>query len=123
MSRRGCPESGGQSTVEFALVLPVVLVTILGLVQIGAIVVERLDVVHLCRVAARAAAVSADPDAAARVAIRRFDPDDRTEVVVSSSTDTVTVTIRRHFRTSIALIGDLVPDVTIDETLTMMSDP
>jgi hypothetical protein len=60
----------GQSTVEFALVLPLLLVFLLGIVQGVALAVEATRVESAAREAARAAAVGRDEsgvrDAAAR---------------------------------------------------------
>ena len=66
----------GSATVEFALVLPLVLVIVLGLVQVGLVVRDRLLVEAAARAAARAAAVQEDPaqvDAAAAAAAPGLD--------------------------------------------------
>ena len=47
----------GQSTVEFALVLPLVVMVLLLVVQVGLVVRDQVLVVHAAREAARAAAV------------------------------------------------------------------
>jgi Flp pilus assembly protein TadG len=57
---------GGQSTVELALVLPVVAVVALALVDIGLVLRDNVLCVHAAREAARALAVGEDPVAAAR---------------------------------------------------------
>jgi TadE-like protein len=53
----------GSATVEFALVLPLVLVVVLGLVQVGLVVRDRLLVEAAVRAGARAAAIQDDPTA------------------------------------------------------------
>jgi Flp pilus assembly protein TadG len=53
----------GSATVEFALVLPILLVLTLALVQVGILVRDELLVVQAARAGAREAAVT--PDAAA----------------------------------------------------------
>jgi hypothetical protein len=53
----------GSATVEFALVLPVLLVVTLALVQIGIIARDQLLLVGVARAAAREAAVSSDASA------------------------------------------------------------
>jgi Flp pilus assembly protein TadG len=75
------PRSGhraaGSATVEFALVLPLVLVVVLALVQVGLLVRDRLLVEAAARAAARAAAVQDDPaaiSAAALAAAPGLDP-------------------------------------------------
>ncbi len=60
----------GQSTVEFALILPIVLVLVLGLVQIGLFMRDQLLVASAAREGAREAAVTPDRDRIARVARR-----------------------------------------------------
>lgn len=58
----------GQSTVEFALILPLMLVIVLATVQIGLVVVAKLSVTHTAREVARVLVVdpSADADGVAR---------------------------------------------------------
>ncbi len=55
----------GSAAVEFALVLPLVLIVVLGLVQVGLVARDRLLVDAAARAGARAAAL-ADDDAGAR---------------------------------------------------------
>lgn len=75
----------GQATVEAALTLPVVLIALLLIVQVGIVVRDALALAQAAREGARAAAVSAD-DADARAAIvRAAGPldSDRIEIVMS----------------------------------------
>jgi len=79
--RRADPASGrpdrGSAAVEFALVLPLVLVVVLGLVQVGLVVRDRLLVEAAARASARAAAIQEDPaviDQAAADAAPGLDP-------------------------------------------------
>ena len=60
----------GSSTVEFALVLPIVLLVMLAILQLGLILRDQLVVTDAARVAAREAAVSAD-DGSVRTAAER----------------------------------------------------
>lgn len=57
----------GSATLEFALVLPLVLILTLAVVQVGLLVKDQLIVVEAARAGARQAAVSED-DAQARAA-------------------------------------------------------
>lgn len=50
----------GQASVEFALVLPLVLLVLLGLLQVGVFVLEKLQVTGAAREGAREAAVTGD---------------------------------------------------------------
>ena len=72
---RSAPERG-QATVEFALVLPVVVALLVGLVQIGRVVGVQVAVIDAARAGARAASV--DPrqsvaEAGARAALAHGD--------------------------------------------------
>lgn len=53
----------GQSSVEFALVLPLVLVTVLALSQVGVIAAKQLWLSHVAREAVRVLAHNPDLDA------------------------------------------------------------
>jgi Flp pilus assembly protein TadG len=55
--------------VELALVLPLVLLLLLGVVQVGLVVRDQILVVHAAREAAREAAVDPAPGAARRAAL------------------------------------------------------
>ena len=67
-ARRG--STRGQATVEFAFVLPLVVLALLAVVQVGVVVRDQLGVVHAAREAARAASVDPDPGRAVRAAHR-----------------------------------------------------
>jgi Flp pilus assembly protein TadG len=64
----------GAAAVEFALVLPLLLVVTLALVQVGLLVRDRLLVEAAARAGARTAAVDSDP-AAIEAAVARSAPD------------------------------------------------
>jgi Flp pilus assembly protein TadG len=67
--RAGGPSDHGSATVELALVLPLVFVVVLGLVQVGLVVRDRLLVEAAARAGARAAAIQDDPDAISQAAM------------------------------------------------------
>ena len=60
---RACPRERGQATVEFALVLPLILFGLMAILQVGLVVRDQVAVVHAAREAARAASVDRDPAA------------------------------------------------------------
>lgn len=60
----------GQSTVEFVLVLPLVVVLLLGLLQTGLLLRDQLLVSGAAREAAREAAVTSDSSRIERAAVR-----------------------------------------------------
>lgn len=124
MSSRRCREAArdrGQAVVEFALTLPLVMLTICLVVEVGAITIDQIRLVHLCRDATRAASLSADPVSAAREAVATSDADD-IDVVVTVDDEVVTVSLRRLHRPEVPLIGTLLPDVTLHERLSMHTE-
>jgi TadE-like protein len=60
----------GQTTVEFALCLPLVIFVIAAVVEIGLIVGDQVRLWHAAREAAREAVVDDDPEAAVEAARR-----------------------------------------------------
>ena len=60
----------GQATVEFAFLLPLIVLSVLAVIQVGLVVRDQLGVVHAARQAARAASVDPDPGRAVRAAHR-----------------------------------------------------
>jgi Flp pilus assembly protein TadG len=112
----------GQASVEFALVLPVVVVMALGLVLVGTAVRNELGVELAAREGARAAAVSASPASAATTAATRAVtlPID---VVTAVDASTVTVTVTYVDRVEVAIIGSLIGPVTHTASATMALEP
>ena len=99
--RRIVASDAGQAVVEFALVLPILLLVFLGLAQFGLILNAQQQLVDTARQGARTFALTADP-AAAVAAVRlsgrqvsRFDELSQIAVEVSSVQQRREVT--RHF--------------------------
>jgi Flp pilus assembly protein TadG len=113
----------GQATVELALALPLVVLLVLAIVQVGLVVRASVLVTHVAREGARAAAVDADPGAAraAVVDASSLEPD-RLAVAVRGrggpGTD-VTVTVSYLMVTDVPIVGALVGDVTLSASATM----
>jgi Flp pilus assembly protein TadG len=122
LTRRRGRSAVGQASVEFALVLPLVVVMGLGLVVIGLAVRNELAVELAAREGARAAAVSASPGPAATAAATRAV---RLPIEVSTVDDgtTVTVTVRYTDPVDIALVGALIGPVTHTATVAMAIEP
>src|SRR2546421_688942 len=96
-------DEGGQATVEFALVLPLLCLLLLGLLQAVVLGVEAARVSAAAREAARAAAVGRGPDGVRDAALRGgggLDPD-RVEVV---TTPDPVATERRAVKAGAALV-------------------
>jgi Flp pilus assembly protein TadG len=105
-----------------ALCLPLLFVFMLGIVQLVVIVRDQLAVQLAAREGARAAAVAAESGAAdgaadRAVALRPLN------VGISSTGDTVTVTVSHVTRTDVPLIGLLLPDITVTAEATMALEP
>ena len=122
----GAAGEGGQSTVELALALPLVALSMLLVVQIGLVVRDDVLVNHAAREAARAAAVSRDPAAAARAgrAAGPLDPG-RLHVEVDrpgSPERSVRVRVRYRSPTDVPLVGLLLPDLDLSATAVMADE-
>jgi len=113
----------GQATVEFALALPAVAVLVLGIVQLVVVARDQLAVEVAARDGARAAAVAADPDGAARAAAERTITLRPIGVRVSVAGQAVTVTVTHSNPTDVPLIGALIGDVRVEATVTMLREP
>ncbi len=122
--RRGRSQAG-QSTVEFAVLLPVLVLAVLVLVQGGLVVRDQLLVQHAAREGARAAAVSESvvdvQDAAGRAG-----PLDRTRLTVTRSPRQqgrpVRVTVRYRFRGAVPVVGRLMDRFNLSASVTMRAE-
>jgi TadE-like protein len=114
----GHPERG-QATVEFAFVLPLLVLVVMAIIQVGLVVRDELGVVHAAREAVRAASVDPDPTRAVRAARRTLpgaevEVGDRPEVGGD-----ITVTVRYTSVTDLPLVGALFPDPALHATAVM----
>ncbi|HVN49953.1 MAG TPA: TadE family type IV pilus minor pilin [Acidimicrobiales bacterium] len=130
MSRRGRRTGRGvdpgQTTVELALVLPLVVVVLLVVVQVGLVVRDQVLVVHAAREAARAAAVG-DTDAQVQQATARAGPLSPTRLHVSvvrrgGPGGDVDVHVRYRCVTDLPLVGVLVPDLDLRASVVMRQE-
>lgn len=114
---------GGQASVELALVLPLVLLLLLGMVQLGLLVRDQILVVHAAREAAREAAVDPAPDAPRRAAAASSALDGARLTVNSSGRSgpgsRVRVDVAYRAPTAVPLIGPALGDLTLRATATM----
>lgn len=127
--RRRPTERGdrGQASVELALLLPVVVLLLLAVLQVGLLARDVVLVTHASREAARAAATDPEPGAAraAANASSGLDPD-RLDVTVSgrgAAGSRVRVEVTYQAQTGVPLIGALLGDRTIRSTATMRVEP
>jgi TadE-like protein len=109
MSRRQHTERG-QATVEFALLLPLIVFAALAVIQVALVVRDQMAVVHAAREAARAASVEPDPGYAVAVA-RRTAPDAEVRVGARPEVgEPISVEVSLRSVTSVPLVGALFPD-------------
>ena len=123
--RRRAPHGAdpGQSTVELALLLPVVCLLLLAVLQLGVVGRDLVLVTHAAREAARAAALD-DAAGAARLAALASSPlvEGRLSVSVSRQTGpTARVRVELTYRvpTRVPLVGALLGDRSVTATATM----
>lgn len=109
----------GQATVEFALVLPLVFALLLLLVQIGLVGRDELLVVHAARDAVREATLTSNAVEVQRVAERTLPGASARIVRRGAIGEPVEVQVSYVSRTSLPLIGALLPDVTMHGTSVM----
>jgi Flp pilus assembly protein TadG len=109
--------------VELALLLPVVVLLLLAVLQVGLLGRDVLLVAHASREAARAAAVDADPSVARRAAIASSGlPADRVAVRVTGRHgpgSRVRVIGTYRAPTSVPIVGRLLGDRTLQSAVTM----
>ncbi|MEO8362915.1 MAG: TadE family protein [Ilumatobacteraceae bacterium] len=111
----------GQATVELAFIFPIILLLGAALFQFGLIVVNQLAVWDAARSAARAAAVSTDPQVAERaandaVSLRPL------KVTVTTIDDVVSAHVVYVEQTSLPLIGLFFPAVTLEASVAMLNE-
>ena len=113
----------GQAVVELALGLPLLCLMLLAVVQVAVVARHQLAVDAAARDAARAASVAADPSSAATAAARRAVALHPIDVATSARADAITVTVRYVERTTVPMVGVLLPDVVLRSSATMLVEP
>lgn len=108
----------GQSTIELALVLPLVVLFVLVVVQAGLVVRDQVLLTHAAREAARAAAVATgDRAVAAGRGAERAGPlsSDRLSAETEMLDDGSSVQVMVSYRsvTDLPFVGALLPDRTL----------
>ncbi len=113
-TRPSRPTERGAAAVEFALVLPLLLVVVLAFVQVGLVITDRMLVEGAARAGARTAAVDPDPGAVAdavAAAAPGLDPGARTVDIQRAGTqgDPVTVVVGYTSPVRVPFLGWLIP--------------
>lgn len=108
--------------MELALCLPLILVLLLGVVQVGVLVVDRVAVAQAAREAARRAAVDPDPTAIRQAALSGGLVPDRLQVLVGPRPPPgglVEVRVRYRAATDVPLVGPLMASVDFEARAAM----
>lgn len=108
----------GQAAVEIALVMPVVVVFMLLILQVGLVVREQIALIHACGAAARAASISDSPSAAASSVFSASSFGDRAGIAVTTKNGLVTVDVVFNHPTDLAIVGLFLPDLTLRASAT-----
>ncbi len=120
--RVACPRERGQATVEFALILPLVVFLLLAILQTALVVRDYVGVVHAAREAARAASVDRNPSApvdAARRVLRDANVDLGPRPTVGGP---IRVEVHYVSHTDLPLVGVLFPDPSLSATAVMRTE-
>ena len=113
----------GQSTVELALCLPVVVIVLAVVVQVGVVASDHVKVWHAAREAARVAAVDADEEtirqAAQRAGVGPLDITIEPQDLYRRQGEPVTVAVSYSPSTRVPVIGTLFEGLTLDAEASM----
>jgi hypothetical protein len=133
MGRYNCATTedsrSGQATLELALCLPLLVFMVMGVLHVGLLVREQLQLELIVREASRAAARSLDPTATAAEVITRMRDDPSMIIEVSllpgpvTGTEMVRVEVTTKSQTSLPLIGALLTPRLITARVTMAREP
>lgn len=118
--KRPATNTKGQATVEFALLLPVAVVALLLIAQIGLVVRSRVMVTHAAREGARIAAVGgSDAEVNAAVSSAGSLDSRHLRVRVSRNASLVTVLVDYEMPTDVAIVGAVLKDPQMSAIATM----
>ena len=106
----------GQSTVEFALLLPVLVLAAVAILQVGLVVRDYVSVVHAAREAARAASVDGDVAGAAHRVLPGADVHVGPRPEVG---EPIEVEVEYRSVTDLPLVGVLFPDPLLRQSAVM----
>ena len=109
----------GQATVELAVVLPFIVLLAAALIQCGLIVADQLTVWNAARSAARAAAISSDPQFDSQQAALKAVTLRPLQVTLAVIDEVVSARVVYIDRTDLPFIGLLFPNISLEATVTM----
>ena len=109
----------GQATVEFALLLPVLMMALLSVLQVALVVRDHVALVHATREAGRAASVDPSAGSAVRAAHRTL-PGARVDVGPRPGIgEPIVVEVTYTSKTNLPLVGMLFPDPALHSRVVM----
>ncbi len=117
------PQQRGQSTVEFALILPLAFVCMVFVLTAGIVVYDHLALADLSRSAVRAAIISDDPVEAASQTAKQVDGDIRVRTTVDEQTGIVRVQLERRRSMPLFVLSRVLPFITVRASAVMMKEP
>lgn len=109
----------GQSTVEFAMVIPVIVVFILLIIQVGIVVRQKILVTNSSREAARILSVENNSGRASNKVKEIIKDADVKISRPSKQGEYLTVVVSDVVESNLPILGMLVPDVTVKSKTTM----
>jgi Flp pilus assembly protein TadG len=118
--RRPCEQ--GQATVELVLVLPVVVLALLLVLQVGLVARAQVLAIDAARQGARAAAVDGSPASARHAAERTpgLDPDRlAVDARIGAPGGDAVVTVRYRVATDVPLVGSMLTDPVLTAEVVM----
>jgi hypothetical protein len=123
---RPCGAHRGQSTVEFALLLPLVVMCVSLILVVVAVTQAQLTVVNASRNAVRVAILHGDSivdsTRAAHAAARDTSPLRPLRVDVTTLNDFLTVNVSTSWGLPVPVLGTWLPRITLKSSSTMFSE-
>ena len=109
----------GQSTVEFALIIPVVAIFLMLILQVGLVVRQKILVTNSSREAARILSVEND---FGKATMKAKETVNGAEVIISrpaNQGEYLTVTIKDVVKSKMPILGVIFPDISVTSKTTM----
>ena len=109
----------GQSTVEFALIIPVVAIFLMLILQVGLVVRQKILVTNSSREAARILSVEND---FGKATMKAKETVNDAKVIISrpaNQGEYLTVTIKDVVKSKMPILGVIFPDISVTSKTTM----
>ncbi len=109
----------GQSTVEFALIIPVIAIFLMLILQVGVVVKQKILVTNSSREAARILSVEND---FGKATMKAKETVNGAEVIISrpaNQGEYLTVTIKDVVKSKMPILGVIFPDISVTSKTTM----